>query len=120
MVDDMYFAAKDIESLKSNKSNKNDVLKALGSPSVKIRDVDDVLIYLVSVKQKNIFEEDEINFIQIIRYEFDNNGNVIKYDLLDKNNFKQIAFSDEKTTITRDAYGISDQIYDAFTRGSTN
>tara|TARA_B100001250_G_scaffold358878_1_gene335462 strand:+ start:3055 stop:3495 length:441 start_codon:yes stop_codon:yes gene_type:complete len=120
MVDDMYFAAKDIESLKSNKSNKNDVLKALGSPSVKIRDVDDVWIYLVSVKQKNIFEEDEINFIQIIRYEFDNNGNVIKYDLLDKNNFKQIAFSDEKTTITRDAYGISDQIYDAFTRGSTN
>ena len=34
MVDDLYLASDDIESLKSNKSNKSDVFKALGSSQV--------------------------------------------------------------------------------------
>ena len=118
MVDDILYALNDIETIDSSKSHKNDVLNALGSPSIKISDVDDVWIYLVSIKQENVFEKDEINFQQILRYQFDDNHFVVKFDSFDQNNFTEIAFSDEKTTITRDAYGISDQIYDAFTRGT--
>ena len=118
MIDDILYATEDIVAIHSNKSHKNDVLEALGSPSIKIKDVDDVWIYLVSVKQENVFEEDKINFQQILRYQFDNNNNVVKFDILTQNDLNKIAFSDEKTTITRDAYGISDQIYDAFTRGN--
>ena len=118
MVDDIVYALDDLSALSTNKSHKNNVLEALGSPSIKISDVDDVWIYLVSIKQENVFEEDTINFVQILRYQFDSNDNVMKFDLLDQNNFTKIAFSNDKTTITRDAYSISDQIYDAFTRGT--
>ena len=118
MVDDMLHAPDNIVEIDSNKSHKNDVLEALGSPSIKIKDIDDVWIYLVSIKQENVFEEDEINFQQILRFQFDSNGKIAKFDILDQNNFTKIAFSNEKTTIIRDAYGISDQIYDAFTRGT--
>ena len=98
---------------------KNDVLDAFGSPSIKISDVDDVWIYLISIKHENVFEKDEINFQQILRFQFDHNHTLVKFDSFDHNKFTEIAFSDEKTTINRDAYGISDQIYDAFTKGTT-
>jgi len=118
MVDDILYAIGDLEKLQSKESHKNDVLEFLGSPSIKISDVDDVWIYLVSIKKENIFEEDEINFQQILRYQFDGKGYVIKFNILDQSNYTQIAFSNEKTTIARDAYGIADQLYDAFTRGT--
>ena len=117
MIDDMIYAAADIDMLKSKESHKNDVLSTLGSPSIKIKDVDDVWIYLVSIKEEKVFENDEINFQQIFRFQFDSRGYIIKLDILDQNNYTEIAFSNERTIITRDAYGISDQIYDAFTRG---
>ena len=49
---------------------------------------------------------------------FDEDGNVNNFEVFDQRNFTEIAFSNKKTTITREAYGISDQIYDAFTRGT--
>ncbi len=118
MIDDILYAMSDIDTPNLEKSHKNEVLEALGSPSIKISDVDDVWIYLVSVKEEKVFKKDEINFQQILRYQFDNDGNVKNFDLLNQDNFTEIAFSNERTTITRDAYGISDQIYDAFTRGT--
>ena len=118
MVEDIFQA---IDKVKNDpkESHKNDILETFGSPSIKISDVDDVWIYLVSVKQENVFDEDQINFQHILRYQFDNDGNVIKFNMFDQNNFSKVAFSKEKTTVERDAYGISDQIYDAFTKGTT-
>ena len=118
MADDILYALDDLETFAAKKSHKNDILNALGSPSIKISDVDDVWIYLMSIKQENVFEKDEINFQNILRFQFDDRNLLVKFDSFDKTNFTEIAFSDEKTTITRDAYGISDQIYDAFTRGT--
>jgi len=118
MIDDILYAIDDIDALNLQKSNKNDVFKTLGSPSIMISDVDDVWIYLVSIKEQKVFEDDEINFQQILRYQFDNDDNVTNFELFSQSNFTEIAFSNERTTITRDAYGISDQIYDAFTRGT--
>ena len=117
MADDILYAINDLDVIKENKSHKNDVLDALGSPSIEISDVDDVWIYLISIKQENVFEKDEISFQNILRFQFDDRNFLIKFDSFDNTSFTEIAFSDEKTTITRDAYGISDQIYDAFTRG---
>ncbi len=118
MVDDILYALDDLNTFVANKSHKNDILNALGSPSIKISDVDDVWIYLISVKQENVFEKDEINFQNILRFQFDDKNLLVKFDSFDETSFTEIAFSHEKTTITRDAYGISDQIYDAFTRGT--
>ena len=117
-VDDILYAIDDVNTTDSKELHKNHILESLGSPSIKIKDVDDVWIYLVSIKQENVFDEDKINLQHILRYQFDTNGNVIKFNVFDQNNFTKIAFSNEKTTITRDAYGISDQIYDAFTKGT--
>ena len=118
MLDDILYAIDEIDTLNLENSHKNDVFEALGSPSIKISDVDDVWIYLISVKEEKVFEKDKINFQQILRYQFDEDGNVKNFEVFDQRNFTEIAFSNKKTTITREAYGISDQIYDAFTRGT--
>ena len=118
MLDDIVYAIDEIDTLNLEESHKNDVFEALGSPSIKISDVDDVWIYLISVKEEKVFEKDKINFQQILRYQFDEDGNVKNFEVFDQRNFTEIALSNKKTTITREAYGISDQIYDAFTRGT--
>jgi len=118
MLDDIVYAIDQIDTLNLENSHKNDVFEALGSPSIKISDVDDVWIYLISVKEEKVFEKDKINFQQILRYQFDEDGNVNNFEVFDQRNFTEIAFSNKRTTITREAYGISDQIYDAFTRGT--
>lgn len=117
LLDDLLYASKDFKILDSEKANKDNVLSILGSPSIVVKDVDDVWIYLLSVKENNVFKKDEINFQTILRFQFDNSDNLIKRDTLNEENFTEIAFSNEKTKIARDAYGISDQIYDAFVRG---
>ncbi len=118
MLDDLISASSKIEQMDIKKYHKNDILELLGSPSIKIKDIDDVWIYLISLKEEKIFENDEINYQQVFRFSFDSKGFIIQSDILDKNNYNEIAFSTDKTTVTRDAYGISDQIYDAFTRGN--
>tara|TARA_B100000029_G_scaffold428366_1_gene438239 strand:+ start:642 stop:1001 length:360 start_codon:yes stop_codon:yes gene_type:complete len=118
MLDDVLYALDDTGSLNFEQSHKNDVLEALGSPSIKIKDVDDVWIYLVSVKEEKVFDDDEIHFQEILRFQFDDDNIVKNFQVLNQNNFTEIAFSNERTTITRDAYGIADQLYDSFTRGT--
>ena len=118
MLDDVLYALDDTGSFNFEQSHKNDVLEALGSPSIKIKDVDDVWIYLVSVKEEKVFDDDEIHFQEILRFQFDDDNIVKNFQVLNQNNFTEIAFSNERTTITRDAYGIADQLYDSFTRGT--
>ena len=89
----------------------------MGSPSIEIFDVNDVWIYLVSIKEKKVFEQDEIQFQNIYRFVFNSSGILEKKEVIDNNKFTQIVFSKEKTRVIRDAYGITDQLYDAFTRG---
>ena len=48
---------------------------------------------------------------------FDENGILKSRDILTKDNFTKIEFSKDKTTVIRNAYGITDQLYDAFTKG---
>jgi len=98
-------------------TTENDILQTLGSPSVIINDVNNIWIYLVSIKKENIFENDAVMYQSIMRYEFDNNGKLLSKEFLDKDNFTDIAFSTAKTEVARDNYSLADQIYESFTRG---
>ena len=89
----------------------------MGSPSIIISDVNNIWIYLLSIKEKKVFEDDVLIFQNIYRFVFDEEEFLIEAAIITEENFNKIAFSSDKTTVRKDAYGITDQLYDAFTRG---
>ena len=117
LVDDFLMSSESILEFSEGKSNKSNIFEALGSPSIEIYDVNDVWIYLISLKEKKVFDKDIIQEQMIYRYVFDENDILKSRDILTKENFTNIEFSKDKTTVIRDAYGITDQLYDAFTKG---
>jgi outer membrane protein assembly factor BamE (lipoprotein component of BamABCDE complex) len=117
LLDDLLTSSEEILKFELESTTKNEVLTAMGSPSIEIQDVENVWIYLLSLKEKKVFEEDTLLFQSIYRFEFDDNGILVDQNFLTADNFNKIAFSSEKTRVERNAYGITDQLYDAFTRG---
>ena len=117
LVDDFLMSSDSILEFSEGKSNKSNIFEALGSPSIEIYDVNDVWIYLISVKEKKVFDKDIIQEQMIYRYVFDENDILKSRDILTRENFTNIEFSKDETTVIRDAYGITDQLYDAFTKG---
>ena len=117
LLDDLLISSEEILKFEVNSTSKNEVLNAMGSPSIEIQDVENVWIYLLSLKEKKVFDEDELLFQNIYRFEFDDNGILIDQTLLTADNFNKITFASEETKVDRNAYGITDQLYDAFTRG---
>ena len=116
LMDDFLVSSEKISKFEVKITTKNDVFDAMGSPSIEIQDVENVWIYLLSLKEKNVFDDDALIYQSIYRFEFDNSGKLVDQTLLTADNFKQIVFSSEETNVERNAYGISDQLYDAFTR----
>ena len=117
LLDDLLVSSEKISKFELNKTTKNDVFDTMGSPSIEIQDVENVWIYLLSLKEKKVFDEDQLLFQSIYRFEFDDSGTLIQQALLTADNFNKIAFSSDVTRVERNAYGITDQLYDAFTRG---
>ena len=117
LLDDFLVSSEKISKFEVKNTSKNDVFDAMGSPSIEIQDVENVWIYLLSLKEKKVFDEDELLYQSIYRFEFDNNGMLIEQTFLTSDSFNKIAFSSDKTRVERNAYGITDQLYDAFTRG---
>ena len=117
LLDDLLISSDKISKFEINKTSRNDIYSAMGSPSIEIRDINNIWIYLISLKEKNIFENDELLFQNIYRFTFNDNGFLIDKQVLSQENFNNIIFASEKTKVNRDAYGITDQLYDAFTRG---
>ena len=117
LIDDFIMSSDSISKFSEGNTTKTDIFNVMGSPSVEIFDVNDVWIYLLSVKEKKVFEQDQIEYQNIFRFEFNNLGVLEKKEVMNENNFTQLVFSKEKTRVIRDAYGITDQLYDAFTRG---
>ena len=117
LLDDFLVSSEKISKFEVKNTTKNDVFNAMGSPSIEIQDVENVWIYLLSLKERKVFEEDELLFQSIYRFEFDNSGILIEQTFLTADNFNKIAFSSDETRVERNAYGITDQLYDAFTRG---
>ncbi len=117
LIDDFLMSSDSISEFSVGNTTKSDIFSIMGSPSIEIFDVNDVWIYLISIKEKKVFEQDEVAFQNIYRFEFNSSGTLEKKDIIDDQNFNQLVFSREKTRVIRDAYGITDQLYDAFTRG---
>ena len=117
LLDDLLISSEEILKFEVKSTTKNEILNTMGSPSIEIQDIENVWIYLLSLKEKKVFNEDELLFQSIYRFEFDDSGILIDQVLLTADNFNKIAFSTEKTKVERNAYGITDQLYDAFTRG---
>ena len=117
LLDDFLVSSEEISKFELKNTTKNDVFDAMGSPSIEIKDVDNVWIYLLSLKERKVFDEDELLFQSIYRFEFDNSGIFIEQPFLTADNFNKIAVSSDDTRVERNAYGITDQLYDAFTRG---
>ena len=117
LLDDFLVSSEKISKFEVKNTTKNDVFNAMGSPSIEIQDVENVWIYLLSLKERKVFDEDELLFQSIYRFEFDNSGILIEQTFLTADNFNKITFSSDETRVERNAYGITDQLYDAFTRG---
>ncbi len=117
LIDDFLMSSDSISGFSEGNTTKSEIFEAMGSPSIEIFDVNDVWIYLLSVKEKKVFEQDEIQFQNIFRFEFNSQGVLSKKEIIDNQSFTQLVFSKDKTRVIRDAYGITDQLYDAFTRG---
>ena len=117
LLDDFLMSSDSISKFSEGNTSKSDIYSAMGSPSIEIFDVNDVWIYLLSVKEKKVFEQDVIEFQNIFRFEFDSSGILKNKEVIDAQSFNQLVFSKEKTRVIRDAYGITDQLYETFTRG---
>ena len=117
LLEDMITSADKVSQFIEGTTTEDDILINLGSPSVVIKDVNNIWIYLISIKEKNIFESDDIVFQSIFRFEFDAAGILASKDFKDEKDFDYIAFSQDKTRVITDNYGITEQIYESFTRG---
>ena len=117
LLDDFLVSSEEISKFELQNTTKNDVFNVMGSPSIEIQDVENVWIYVLSLKERKVFDEDELLFQSIYRFEFDNSGILTEQTFLTADNFNKIAFSSDETRVERNAYGITDQLYDAFTRG---
>jgi len=117
LLDDLVISADKISEFTIDKSTKNEVYEAMGSPSIEIQDINDVWIYLISLKEKRVFEDDIVKYQSIMKFAFNEKNILIENQALTSEDFNKIEFSREKTRVRRDAYGITDQLYDAFTRG---
>ena len=100
-----------------NNTTKDEIFEVMGSPSIEIYDIDDIWIYMISLKEEKVFDEDPLLFQNVYRFSFDDEGILTSKTILTEKSFNKITFSSYKTKVRRDAYGITDQLYDAFTRG---
>ena len=117
LIDDFLMSSDSISQFSEGNTTKSDIFGIMGSPSIEIFDVNDVWIYLISIKEKKVFEQDKIGFQNIFRFEFNASGVLKSKEIIDNEKFTQLVFSNEKTRVIRDAYGITDQLYETFTRG---
>ena len=117
IIEDIINSSNSLSQLNLEATTENDILQILGSPSVIISDINNIWIYLVSIKKENVFEDDDLMHQSIMRYEFDNAGKLISKEFLDKEDFTEIKFTKDKTKVISDNFDLADQIYDSFTRG---
>ena len=117
LLEDVIRSNEEMSQFIEGTTTESDIFNALGSPSVEISDINNIWIYLISMKKQNVFESDNIIFQSIFRFEFDNEGILVSKFFANEQAFTEIAFSNEKTRVVRENYGLTEQIYESFTRG---
>ena len=117
ILEDVVNSSNSLSQFNLETTTDNDILQILGSPSIVIGDVNNIWIYLVSIKKENIFEDDNLMYQSITRYEFNNEGKLISKEFLNEEDFTEIRFTKDKTKTVSDDFGLADQLNEAFTRG---
>ena len=117
LMDDFLYSSDQIANFEVGKTTNNEIFSAMGSPSIEIADINNVWIYLISIKEKKVFDDDTLLFQNVVRFEFNKQGSLLNKAILTQDDFKNISFASEITKVDRNAYSITDQLYDAFTRG---
>ena len=118
LLEDMITTSDQVSLFNEGTTTESDIFSSLGSPSIQIDDINNIWIYLVSVKENNVFQKDDIVFQSILRFEFDENGTLLSKNFSGREDFTEIQFSKEETVVSTDDYGIAEQIYETFTRTS--
>ena len=98
-------------------SSKDDLIKAFGSPSIKIEDVSNTWLYLATTKEKKVFSKDEFKDQIIFSFNFDKNDILISQKIYNHEPILSFNYDKNKTYDYGSNYSILDQLYDAFTRG---
>ena len=96
---------------------KQDIIDFYGTPSIKIEDVDNTWLYIVSQKEKKVFARDEFKELLVFAFNFDKNDILLSSSIYDQSNMLEIEKDLSTTTNEKSNYTVLDQIYDAFTRG---
>ena len=117
LLEDVISSADEMSQFSIGITTESDIFSTLGSPSIEIKDINNIWIYLISLKEKNVFEDDDIIYQSIFRFEFDDKRTLVSKNFLNEDNFTMINFSDNKTRINANNYGIADQMYEMFIRG---
>ena len=105
------------ESPKIGIDSKKDIFDSYGTPSIKIEDVDNTWLYIVSQKKKNVFSKDVFKEQLIFAFKFDKDNVLLSSSIYDQSNMREINKNSNKTSNEKSNYTILDQISDAFTRG---
>ena len=98
-------------------SSKEDLLKAFGTPSIKIEDIGNTWLYLATTKEKKVFTKDEFEDQIIFAFNFDSNDILISQEVFNQDQMLDFKYNKNQTYSYGANYSILDQLYDAFTRG---
>ena len=82
LLDDFLVSSEKISKFELNNTTKNDVFDAMGSPSIEIQNVENVWIYLLSLKEKKVFDED-FTF-------YDKNNNLKRINICKLDDYKNL------------------------------
>ena len=96
----VHFLKKKQEKLTVNKSNRNDILMLLGSPSTKSTFDNDLWIYIErKTDQSSIIKlgAEKILINNVLLLEIDNRGMLEKKEFLDLNNMQVVKFNEQTT-----------------------
>jgi outer membrane protein assembly factor BamE (lipoprotein component of BamABCDE complex) len=98
-------------------SSKEDLLKAFGTPSIKIEDIGNTWLYLATTKEKKVFTKDEFKDQIVFAFNFDSNDILISQEIYNQEQMLDFKYNKNQTYSYGTNYSIFDQLYDAFTRG---
>ena len=98
-------------------SSKEDLLKAFGTPSIKIEDIGNTWLYLATTKEKKVFTKDEFEDQIIFAFNFDSSDILISQEVFNQDQMLDFKYNKNQTYSYGTNYSILDQLYDAFTRG---
>tara|TARA_B100001057_G_scaffold208748_1_gene209440 strand:+ start:1122 stop:1544 length:423 start_codon:yes stop_codon:yes gene_type:complete len=98
-------------------SSKEDLLKAFGTPSIKIEDIGNTWLYLATTKEKKVFSKDEFKDQIVFAFNFDTNDILVSQEIYNQEQMLDFKYNKSQTYSYGTDYSILDQLYDAFTRG---